>query len=142
MVHLRKKSLSTLTRSGKRRTTLLTLAAPRSINQSDQFFLLVSDGRQRVRTARGLEKSCHSGKLQEMLLILNRFSKIVTKMTFSSPQAKADATAPCSDQAWVPTPQTEDQVAAGLREALRKVIEEENTSQNVEHTAAGSRSAL
>jgi len=104
---------------------------------------LVSDGRQRGRTARGLEKSCHSGKLQEMLLILNRFSKIVTKMTFSSPQAKADAsTAHCSNQAWVPTPQTEDQVAAGLREALRKVIEEENTSQNVEHTAAGSRSAL
>lgn len=77
-----------------------------------------------------------------MLLIFNRFPKIVAKMTFSSPQAKADASAaPCPSQAWVPTPQTEDQVAAGLREALRKVIEEENTSQNVDHSAAGPRSS-
>ena len=63
-------------------------------------------------------------------------------MTFSSFQAKAGAsTAPCPSQAWVPTPQTEDQVAAGLREALRKVMEEENTSQNVDHPAPGTRSA-
>jgi hypothetical protein len=118
------------------------IAARRSKNQSDQIFLLAFNGCLLGCIARGLDIPCHNGKLKEMLLILNQFPKIVAKMTFSSSQAKADAsTAPCQTQAWVPTPQTEDQVAAGLREALRKVMEEENTSQNVDHPAPGTRSA-
>ena len=111
--------------------------ARRSKSQSDQLFLLASQGHLFGCLTRGLDKPCHNGNFQEMLLTLNRFPKIVAKMTFSSPQAKADAPlAPCSNQAWVPTPQTEDQVAAGLREALRKVMEEENTPHNLDQPAA------
>lgn len=55
----------------------------------------------------------------------------VSQMTFSSSQAKAGPPlVPCPNEAWVPAPQTEDQVAAGLRQALRKVLQEENTSTN------------